>query len=187
MFSLAFLSIEYRQNTYSTCCFRISFDVTFCFCLQEEEFLGFRAEDLGLKAYRSFSLVSSGVSSPSKESSHPARPLSRQSSVNSVSEPASLPVPLKPKKKWFGAVVEEGYAKQYKKRDSYERKYSTRSEEHTSELQSRQYLVCRLLLEKKKKETRSLPSLICKQTTMTFIFIIPFSPFPQLTLPFVCS
>src|SRR3712207_7583827 len=28
-----------------------------------------------------------------------------------------------------------------------------RSEEHTSELQSRQYLVCRLLLEKKKTET----------------------------------
>src|SRR3712207_9580977 len=28
---------------------------------------------------------------------------------------------------------------------------TTRSEEHTSELQSRQYLVCRLLLEKKKK------------------------------------
>src|SRR3712207_8998803 len=28
-----------------------------------------------------------------------------------------------------------------------------RSEEHTSELQSRQYLVCRLLLEKKKKMT----------------------------------
>src|SRR3712207_8573711 len=30
-----------------------------------------------------------------------------------------------------------------------------RSEEHTSELQSRQYLVCRLLLEKKKKKTTS--------------------------------
>src|SRR3712207_7853046 len=29
----------------------------------------------------------------------------------------------------------------------------SRSEEHTSELQSRQYLVCRLLLEKKKKVT----------------------------------
>src|SRR3712207_1201869 len=29
-----------------------------------------------------------------------------------------------------------------------------RSEEHTSELQSRQYLVCRLLLEKKKSESR---------------------------------
>src|SRR3712207_1960777 len=31
---------------------------------------------------------------------------------------------------------------------------SLRSEEHTSELQSRQYLVCRLLLEKKKKQTK---------------------------------
>src|SRR3712207_7073901 len=34
-----------------------------------------------------------------------------------------------------------------------------RSEEHTSELQSRQYLVCRLLLEKKKK-SRCPPSTI---------------------------
>src|SRR3712207_6933928 len=31
-----------------------------------------------------------------------------------------------------------------------------RSEEHTSELQSRQYLVCRLLLEKKKKKNNNL-------------------------------
>src|SRR5258707_5575353 len=31
---------------------------------------------------------------------------------------------------------------------------SLRSEEHTSELQSRQYLVCRLLLEKKKQNIR---------------------------------
>src|SRR5947209_17105602 len=30
-----------------------------------------------------------------------------------------------------------------------------RSEEHTSELQSRQYLVCRLLLEKKKQKNRN--------------------------------
>src|SRR5947209_10234778 len=36
---------------------------------------------------------------------------------------------------------------------------SARSEEHTSELQSRQYLVCRLLLEKKKqKHPASRPS-----------------------------
>src|SRR3712207_7334104 len=35
---------------------------------------------------------------------------------------------------------------------------AVRSEEHTSELQSRQYLVCRLLLEKKKN---LLPSLFC--------------------------
>src|SRR3712207_7272443 len=32
---------------------------------------------------------------------------------------------------------------------------AVRSEEHTSELQSRQYLVCRLLLEKKKKENNT--------------------------------
>src|SRR5258707_8768706 len=31
-----------------------------------------------------------------------------------------------------------------------------RSEEHTSELQSRQYLVCRLLLEKKKKDKQTV-------------------------------
>src|SRR3712207_8746045 len=44
-----------------------------------------------------------------------------------------------------------------------------RSEEHTSELQSRQYLVCRLLLEKKKKtllqSTHTSPSY--------FVFCIP--------------
>src|SRR3712207_8412841 len=34
-----------------------------------------------------------------------------------------------------------------------------RSEEHTSELQSRQYLVCRLLLEKKKKNTHKTTTL----------------------------
>src|SRR5690625_6145614 len=38
----------------------------------------------------------------------------------------------------------------------YHSKTSTRSEEHTSELQSRGHLVCRLLLEKKKKKTRKL-------------------------------
>src|SRR5258707_10869040 len=37
-----------------------------------------------------------------------------------------------------------------------------RSEEHTSELQSRQYLVCRLLLEKKKKTKPKT----CKQFTL---------------------
>src|SRR3712207_7173560 len=35
-----------------------------------------------------------------------------------------------------------------------------RSEEHTSELQSRQYLVCRLLLEKKKNNNIHIKSLI---------------------------
>src|SRR2546423_9820266 len=38
----------------------------------------------------------------------------------------------------------------------------TRSEEHTSELQSLAYLVCRLLLEKKKKKTK------CKIVSVVF-------------------
>src|SRR3712207_8616012 len=37
----------------------------------------------------------------------------------------------------------------------YQLGHEPRSEEHTSELQSRQYLVCRLLLEKKKEAFRS--------------------------------
>src|SRR3712207_7663635 len=41
-----------------------------------------------------------------------------------------------------------------------------RSEEHTSELQSRQYLACRLLLEKK-KASASAASLICMPKTST--------------------
>src|SRR5258707_11738434 len=44
---------------------------------------------------------------------------------------------------------------------------SARSEEHTSELQSRQYLVCRLLLEKK-KNTSSSSRLFCNLHTLEF-------------------
>src|SRR3712207_7873896 len=39
------------------------------------------------------------------------------------------------------------------------RRHTARSEEHTSELQSRQYLVCRLLLEKKTNTDRKIPHL----------------------------
>src|SRR3712207_7396867 len=46
-----------------------------------------------------------------------------------------------------------------------------RSEEHTSELQSRQYLVCRLLLEKKKSEDHmldhALPQQLYSDSTLT--------------------
>src|SRR3712207_8939854 len=41
-----------------------------------------------------------------------------------------------------------------------------RSEEHTSELQSRQYLVCRLLLEKKKKKKAIIKAHICKKQSI---------------------
>src|SRR5438445_5867687 len=44
---------------------------------------------------------------------------------------------------------------------------TARSEEHTSELQSRQYLVCRLLLEKKKKKKREKKTRITHYTSTT--------------------
>src|SRR3712207_7212574 len=40
-----------------------------------------------------------------------------------------------------------------------------RSEEHTSELQSRQYLVCRLLLEKKKTNLKRVPAYLYTDET----------------------
>src|SRR3712207_7420433 len=53
----------------------------------------------------------------------------------------------------------------------------TRSEEHTSELQSRQYLVCRLLLEKKKNNKSSiLLSLYISHPLSLFLFSL-LSPF----------
>src|SRR2546422_8038168 len=42
---------------------------------------------------------------------------------------------------------------------------SVRSEEHTSELQSRLHLVCRLLLEKKKEQPTALRTLITPRDT----------------------
>src|SRR3712207_6855928 len=47
--------------------------------------------------------------------------------------------------------ADEGVRARARARGPRVRGRSGRSEEHTSELQSRQYLVCRLLLEKKKK------------------------------------
>src|SRR3712207_7916429 len=47
-----------------------------------------------------------------------------------------------------------------------------RSEEHTSELQSRQYLVCRLLLEKKIPHTSCL-SLYSHRPNQSLVFLCP--------------
>src|SRR3712207_6975298 len=66
-------------------------------------------------------------------------------------------------------------------RELYARRASTpspRSEEHTSELQSRQYLVCRLLLEKKKQiHTEPVPY---RPTTPRSIFHYPPHPTPRI-------
>src|SRR3712207_7899875 len=53
--------------------------------------------------------------------------------------------------------------------DAGGRHQGTRSEEHTSELQSRQYLVCRLLLEKKKNK-KTLPSFLKLMITCCSLF-----------------
>src|SRR3712207_7035210 len=55
-------------------------------------------------------------------------------------------------------LVRAGWFRAHAKQDdtSASPQEIARSEEHTSELQSRQYLVCRLLLEKKKKITHSV-------------------------------
>src|SRR5690554_2164020 len=51
----------------------------------------------------------------------------------------------------FGPQTDE-HDYEFKKKNA--EKFLKRSEEHTSELQSRPHLVCRLLLEKKKKQTK---------------------------------
>src|SRR3712207_7098051 len=59
-----------------------------------------------------------------------------------------------PRPRPVGAAVRahaRGAAARRRARAGADRPPDVRSEEHTSELQSRQYLVCRLLLEKKKK------------------------------------
>src|SRR3712207_7000602 len=49
--------------------------------------------------------------------------------------------------------------------------FAVRSEEHTSELQSRQYLVCRLLLEKKKCQAIKSSIRICCHTHYAVIIL----------------
>src|SRR3712207_8505499 len=55
--------------------------------------------------------------------------------------------------RWQAGLAEVGWNSLYWNNHDQPRvvsRFGDRSEEHTSELQSRQYLVCRLLLEKKK-------------------------------------
>src|SRR3712207_7819072 len=67
--------------------------------------------------------------------------------------PRDVPQPLALSPQLIGERIEVGAAR-CRHRNLQERDdFTVRSEEHTSELQSRQYLVCRLLLEKKKQIT----------------------------------
>src|SRR3712207_8601564 len=58
------------------------------------------------------------------------------------------------------------------KRRTIDSTSSARSEEHTSELQSRQYLVCRLLLEKKKNITLTVTLHITARLNLRILLAI---------------
>src|SRR2546421_4706114 len=69
-----------------------------------------------------------------------------------------------------GESAHDSFASQtraYFRRLAHNRRRVRRSEEHTSELQSRSDLVCRLLLEKKKKTTRRLSNRIYTDVLLT--------------------
>src|SRR3712207_8800278 len=59
-------------------------------------------------------------------------------------------------------ILQHAWGQEYG--DETEYLWTFRSEEHTSELQSRQYLVCRLLLEKKRSPHPRLPHPHCAET-----------------------
>src|SRR3712207_6903098 len=63
----------------------------------------------------------------------------------------------------------------------------SRSEEHTSELQSRQYLVCRLLLEKKTTFTHSISNCLSPSSTFNLRFSPSISPTSLLSLSLLSS
>src|SRR3712207_7828654 len=77
---------------------------------------------------------------------------SRGARVGSGSTEPPVPLRLPSAPRLASRPHEEEYQYQGEQGQNHERpEDQERSEEHTSELQSRQYLVCRLLLEKKKK------------------------------------
>src|SRR3712207_7740270 len=71
-------------------------------------------------------------------------------SRTSVEARRLLPRVSRPKRSAIGAAMPPRRAPPTKSGATFFENSGLRSEEHTSELQSRQYLVCRLLLEKKK-------------------------------------
>src|SRR3712207_7321810 len=71
---------------------------------------------------------------------HDALPISVPAATRSAAEPRRRVPASRPRPRGGGGA------------GRLKRPTAPRSEEHTSELQSRQYLVCRLLLEKKKRK-----------------------------------
>src|SRR2546421_8212172 len=88
---------------------------------------------------------------PVREHDVPARtinPHATRDAVTPVGDPGIVPL--------VGAPGARTHAVTFARRCAIVRSSQNRSEEHTSELQSRSDLVCRLLLEKKKKQKKKL-------------------------------
>src|SRR2546425_5570067 len=68
--------------------------------------------------------------------------------------------PSRPSKGWPGPVIPSAASSAANTPVRMAAAVAQRSEEHTSELQSLAYLVCRLLLEKKNESVNALPGLI---------------------------
>src|SRR3712207_6982982 len=87
----------------------------------------------------------------------PYTTLFRSPSSRSNSEHHDAPGSLRQPRRAPACAVAVGHVASQRPSHSYAScRLPARSEEHTSELQSRQYLVCRLLLEKKKKLTEDI-------------------------------
>src|SRR5687768_17875464 len=89
---------------------------------------------------------------------HDALPISRLAAVEGSAQEARRPVGRHAAARGRGPAVEAGGD------DAEKRLIRSRSEEHTSELQSRLHLVCRLLLEKKNKPLASWLNDISRST-----------------------
>src|SRR5438309_5580088 len=71
----------------------------------------------------------------------------------------SEPLDHRPRRAWLGGI-QQGHSRKRPDRDGgWKAGQIVRSEEHTSELQSQFHLVCRLLLEKKKKKLQQIHNL----------------------------
>src|SRR3712207_7532925 len=86
---------------------------------------------------------------PPRSTLFPYTTLFRSAAHNRVGSPFELPPALEVTAQRDGSLVVDMWLAWAEQRQTL----IGRSEEHTSELQSRQYLVCRLLLEKKKTGT----------------------------------
>src|SRR3712207_8942908 len=100
------------------------------------------------------------IRQPPRSTLFPYTTLFRSETMSNTTKPRINPLSRRPRQQRLVMAVRggAGAGKSWFLRSMAEA--GLRSEEHTSELQSRQYLVCRLLLEKKKTVDKLLWSIV---------------------------